>query len=265
MRRAHLRAIVFSTVTAICVSFGASGQIQPQDGPSCGTYPKCNELGTAALRQGRTDEAITLFEQQAALAELADIERQTKSRDVLLHSPCKLALTAYNNLAVAYSDKHDYLQARAWSLVALRCDEKSQAAQFNLHSIERALVGWQWPQTPAGEYLQYAGRGTWESFVVEPSPDKVHFCFSGLWWGLGEGPSGLGDLTATVPLRDSQAEYTSLEFTNNKCAISMHFSPDKLEVKQTGSDFDCGFGHNVTANGTFQRISTSAKCREEVK
>ncbi len=40
----------------------------------------------------------------------------------------------------------------------------------------------------------------------------------------------------------------------------MHFSRDKLEVKQTGDDADCGFGHNVTANGTFQRLSSNAEC-----
>jgi hypothetical protein len=43
----------------------------------------------------------------------------------------------------------------------------------------------------------------------------------------------------------------------------MKFSPDKLEVKQIGDDFDCGFGHNVTANGTFERISSEVECTPE--
>jgi hypothetical protein len=146
----------------------------------------------------------------------------------------------------------------------LRCNKKDSAAQFNLGNIERALREWQWPETPAGEYVQYAGRGTWENIIVEPSPpDNVRFCFFGLWWGLGEGPSGLGELRDTVPLHDNHAEYVSHESTGNKCLISMHFYADKLELKQTGSDFDCGFGHNVTADGTFQRISNSAKCPVE--
>jgi hypothetical protein len=265
MKRSASIPFIFSIVAVVGLSLAANGQSLPPDGPSsCKTYSRCNELGTTALRQGHLDIAIALFEQQAGLAEIADIGRQVRSRDVLPHSPCKLALTAYNNLAVAYSDKHDYPRARSWALVALGCNEKSQAAQFNLRNIERAIVGWQWPRTPAGEYIQYAGRGTWESIIVEPSPTgSIHFCFSGLWWGLGEGPSGLGELTGTVPLHGNHAEYASREFTDNKCVISMHFSPDKLEVEQTGSDFDCGFGHNVTANGTFQRISKSAQCTEE--
>ncbi len=266
MIRSRLCTFGFSLVTAACLSLPADSRTQTQDGPLCNTYARCNLLGTAALQHRRLDEAIQFFERQAALAERADIERQGKSRDALLHSPYKLAITAYNNLAVAYSYQHDYLQARAWALVALRWDRNNRAARFNLHNIERALVGWQWPQTPAGEYVQYAGRGTWESMIVEPSPPgNAHFCFSGLWWGLGEGPSGIGDLTATVPLRDSQAEYISRDFTDNQCSISMHFYRDKLEVKQTGNDSDCGFGHNVTANGTFQRISSSAKCTEGAK
>jgi hypothetical protein len=266
MTHAFFWTIVCSMVTAACFSVTATGQTRLEEGPSCSTQASCNELGTTALRQGSPDKAIQLFEQQAGLAELADIERQTKSRDAVLLSPCKLALTAHNNLSLAYSKKHDYLRARSWALVALRCDKTNQAAQFNLRNVDRALAGWQWPETPVGEYAQYAGRGTWESIIVEPSPQgTVHFCFDGLWFGLGEGPSGLGELTATAPLHDSRAEYSSREFTQNKCLISMHFSRDKLDVEQNGSDVDCGFGHNVSANGTFERISVSAKCTEEEK
>jgi hypothetical protein len=221
-------------------------------------------LGTAALQAGRPDEAIRLFEQQATLAELADIERQTKSPQV--QSPCKLSVTAYNNLAVAYLEKKDYLQARSWALVAAHCDAKDPATKFNLGRIESHLSGYRWPQTPAGEYVRYAGRATWQSFTVELSaPDSFHFCFSGLWWGLGEGPSGIGELSGTVPVRGNQAQYVSHEFTDKKCVISMRFEPDKLEVEQTGTDNECGFGHNVTASGTYQRISSTATCAEEEK
>jgi hypothetical protein len=80
---------------------------------------------------------------------------------------------------------------------------------------------------------------------------------------LGKGPSGLGDLRATIPIHENQAQYSTREFTEKECRISIKFSADKLEAKQTGEDFDCGFGHNVTANGTFDRISSKAECSPE--
>src|SRR2546425_4735530 len=38
------------------------------------------------------------------------------------------------------------------------------------------------------------------------------------------------------------------------CKMTMTFLPGKLVVKQEGSDFDCGFGHNVNATGTYRKI-----------
>ena len=258
-------ALIFIAVIAVLPST-LNGQTQTHDTPACSTYMQCNEIGTASFKQGHLDQAIQLFEHQAALAEIADIGRQTSSRDALLNSPYKLSLTAYNNLALAYFAKHDYFWARAWTLVTLRWDKTNRAAQFNLRKIEQALQKWQWPQTTAGEYVQYAGRGTWESMVIKPSePGSIQFCFSGLWWGLGEGPSGLGDLSATVPFHHGIAEYSTQEFSEKRCRIAIHFFTDRLEVQQTGDPSDCGFGHNVTANGTFQRISSGAECPPEEK
>ena len=252
-----LLVLVFAFVASLLVSG------QSAEPSSCSTFPRCNELGTAALKSGRIDEAIDLFKQQAALAEVADINLQTGSGRSR-HRPYTLAVPAYNNLALAYFKKHDYFWGRAWAHVALRWDKDNSAAQFNLREIEQALGKWQWPQMLAGEYVLYGGRGTWETFIVRPaSAGNIEFCFSGLWWGRGEGPSGIGDLHATVPIHDNQAEYSTHEFGEKECRISMKFSPDKLEVKQIGDDFDCGFGHNVTANGTFERISSEVECTPE--
>ena len=38
------------------------------------------------------------------------------------------------------------------------------------------------------------------------------------------------------------------------CKITMTFLPGKLVVKQDGQDFDCGFGHNVYADGTYRKV-----------
>ena len=38
------------------------------------------------------------------------------------------------------------------------------------------------------------------------------------------------------------------------CKFTMTFLRGKLEVKQDGADYECGFGHNVNATGTYKRI-----------
>jgi hypothetical protein len=38
------------------------------------------------------------------------------------------------------------------------------------------------------------------------------------------------------------------------CEITLVFLPNKLKVIQAGTDADCGFGHNVMADGTYRKI-----------
>ncbi|HJQ70178.1 MAG TPA: hypothetical protein VKA70_14475 [Blastocatellia bacterium] len=41
------------------------------------------------------------------------------------------------------------------------------------------------------------------------------------------------------------------------CKITLKFLPNKLVVLQEGGDFACGFGHNVTADGTYRKVSNA--------
>jgi hypothetical protein len=267
LRMSACQLLILLVISASC--FGQTGNQhgQPQKAVTCKTLSACNQRGTAALKAGRTEEAIKLFEEQVRLAELFDIERQQKAQ-TRISGLCQSALTAYNNLAVAYMHKGDYLQARAWAATAIACDKKDQAAQFNMRKIEERLSSSPRSKSPAGTYVQYAGRASWQTFVVEtidgnPSLQRsIHFCFSGLYWGMGEGPSGLGDLEGTAPMPDMKAEYFSHEFSDKGCTLTLEFHPNRLEVLQTGDDVDCGFGHNVDASGTYLRVSAGTKCSE---
>ena len=40
----------------------------------------------------------------------------------------------------------------------------------------------------------------------------------------------------------------------DRCEITLVFLRGKLKVEQSGSDFECGFGHNVNATGTYRKI-----------
>ncbi len=59
--------------------------------------------------------------------------------------------------------------------------------------------------------------------------------------GSGAGEASVLDDTATFRPADAEAD----------CAIAMTLSDERLDVTETGA---CGFGLNVTAAGTYQRI-----------
>jgi hypothetical protein len=62
--------------------------------------------------------------------------------------------------------------------------------------------------------------------------------------GTGDGMTTLKDNVAIFVPKETQG-----------CSISLTFVGRKLVAKQTGSDADCGFGHNVTADGTYIKRS----------
>lgn len=57
-----------------------------------------------------------------------------------------------------------------------------------------------------------------------------------------------GEIQSVVPMKDNFAIYEK-----GQCKIVMEFLPSKVNVLQTGSDADCGFGANVNAAGTYRK------------
>jgi hypothetical protein len=57
---------------------------------------------------------------------------------------------------------------------------------------------------------------------------------------------------ATVKLRDDDDDITDSDYSIH-CNIHLQFTPDQLTVT-TDRPRQCGFGHNVTANGTWIRV-----------
>src|SRR5262245_57312684 len=47
------------------------------------------------------------------------------------------------------------------------------------------------------------------------------------------------------------------------CEITLVFLPGKLRVEQSGSDADCGFGHNVYATGVYKKVRSGKPKFEE--
>jgi hypothetical protein len=70
----------------------------------------------------------------------------------------------------------------------------------------------------------------------------------------GEGPmANLGDASGEATIENDIAVFVPQRAGD--CKITMTFLPNgKLKVEQQGEE--CGFGHNVYANGTFRKISS---------
>ena len=62
----------------------------------------------------------------------------------------------------------------------------------------------------------------------------------------GEG-SGAADISGKTAIFNPEG--------TTACTITLKFAGKKLIAKQEGSDADCGFGHNVYANGTYRKQS----------
>jgi hypothetical protein len=225
----------------------------------CFTYQQCSEMGTKDLKAGKIDEAIRLFKLQGTFAEVADIEQgdldvsQGKTRSY------SLRVLAYNNLTVAYMRKGNNLVARLWCHVALRWEKNNKAALLNLGQIQKGLemANWVWPDSVEGGYLQYSGWGGWNILSVRRNGQgEYSISFFGAWNGQDpkSGPSGIGEFHTRVVIAGHSAVYRG--DAGFPCTVQMDFSADKVILKQDGN---CGFGHNVEANGIYERANTTGE------
>lgn len=69
------------------------------------------------------------------------------------------------------------------------------------------------------------------------------------------GPPGnnSGGAEDTVAVRGGEA-VVRMEYAG-PCELRFRFHGDSAQVRQTGSDADCGFGNRVTADGIYRRVS----------
>ena len=72
----------------------------------------------------------------------------------------------------------------------------------------------------------------------------------------GEMSANMGQLDGEAKIEGDTAVYESTEF--GQCRITIKFvQPGTIKVSQEGTDADCGFGHNVMADGTYRRVSSA--------
>lgn len=72
--------------------------------------------------------------------------------------------------------------------------------------------------------------------------------------GSGDMMANIGTAEGEATIEGDTAIYSSEEFGN--CKITIKFlKPGIIKVSQSGADSECGFGHNVTADGTYKKVS----------
>ena len=179
------------------------------------------------------------YEQQAGWSESCQLDE------------AKVAL-AYNNVALTYIHEGNYLKARAW-LSILPDDKKSI---FNLGKIggeiENSLE--KLSNQPEGQYWQYAGAALWNTMTIKPQGQRYKVDFQGYYAGLMAmyyGPN-IGEFSTVLTFDNGKAHY-AMSGDDGDCEYNFDIKKDLLTVKRTAGE-SCGFGHNVGAEGVYQRV-----------
>jgi uncharacterized protein len=92
--------------------------------------------------------------------------------------------------------------------------------------------------------------GTYKAAVgevlVQQTPDgRIKFAISAMW------KMNVGEVSGEIPLNGDAASYADKE---NDCKLAFKFATGKLVVTQDGV---CGMGLNVSASGTYKRVSAA--------
>ncbi len=81
--------------------------------------------------------------------------------------------------------------------------------------------------------------------------NKLKVQFDGIYMTVSKSPN-MGYAMGEAIIDGNVATFKPPD--TERCEITLVFLPNKLKVMQDGSDADCGFGHNVVATGTYQKI-----------
>jgi hypothetical protein len=80
---------------------------------------------------------------------------------------------------------------------------------------------------------------------------KLKVQFDGVYMTVSKSPH-VGSAAGEAIIDGNVATFKPPDF--EQCEITLVFLPGRLKVMQSGSDADCGFGHNVNATGTYRKI-----------
>ncbi|MTH47342.1 tetratricopeptide repeat protein [Escherichia alba] len=214
---------------------------QQQIEADCAKISLYASQGEKWYKAKRYDKAREAFEQQVRWSEGCGLDDNAIA-------------TAYNNVALTWIREGDWRRARAW--LSIRPDDRRSL--YNLGLIKNQLAALAKPASPAGEYWRYAGQASWSTLTVKPVGQKTDYQvdFQGYYFGLMGvyyGPN-MGEFSEKVTLKNNQGVVAIREDNAIHCDISLTFSPEAVDAAGTGDSWECGFGHNVRADGRYLRV-----------
>jgi len=101
--------------------------------------------------------------------------------------------------------------------------------------------------------------GTWkmknnEFQIWALGQQRLQIEFSGTYeYKTPQGPMANDGQGSSIARIEGDTAIFKPEGAEDECAITLKFTPGKLVVTQTGV---CGFGHNVTAEATYKKVSS---------
>lgn len=236
---------VCSYIIIAHTAFATETQEQIADCKKIGSYA---QAGQKAYDAGDYNKAREAFRDQAAWSHSCYTLFQDDPKSFAISDSA--VATADNNVALTYIKQKEFLKAKAWLMI--NPDDKK--SQYNLNLIKAEIAKLPKSKSPVGEYWQYAGNGAWNIIGVARKGSQYDISFFGLYMGLMSmyyGPN-MGEFSLTSPIKNGTAVYSDNE-DGEGCQIDMQFKADSVQLKSTRHD--CGFGHNVYADGDFQRVS----------
>lgn len=230
----------------LCCPFIFSSVIHGENiSQECRSIPQLNEKGRILFKKKQFTEARMQYETAISYLEMCQNAIQ------LPKDPHALAI-GYNNTALTYIKQKQYGKANAWLSLA----PDAPQTRTNLRLIPKNKFKNQFE----GKYWHYAGQSFWSSYTVKKLKNKQYqINFDGTYtpaFGAIWGPN-IGIYQYTTVIKNHTTTWTNPENTGNDvCQIQLKFSSNTLTAKTQANDLDssCGFGHNVSADGTYQRV-----------
>jgi hypothetical protein len=127
------------------------------------------------------------------------------------------------------------------------------SAQRSRKSVSEAEVTGTFKMNFTGKYKKLSN----DLDILALGNNKLRIAFELIYpYTVGREISvNMGSSNGEATIKGDTAVFKSNEF--GPCTITIKFvRPGTVKVTQTGSDSDCGFGHNVFAGGTYKKVSS---------